>query len=62
CEGFFGRLKNELFYPRSWLGYTLSEFIQEVNQYMIWYRDKRIKRSLGNLSPIEFRKSLGLIS
>jgi putative transposase len=32
CEGFFGRMKNEMFYHRSWLGYTLSEFIHEVNR------------------------------
>lgn len=62
CEGFFGRMKNEMFYHRSWLGYTLSEFIHEVNRYMMWYRDKRIKLSLGAMSPIEFRKGLGLVS
>jgi transposase InsO family protein/transposase-like protein len=62
CEGFFGRMKNQMFYHKSWLGYTLSEFIHEVNRYMMWYRDKRIKLSLGAMSPIEFRKGLGLVS
>ena len=25
-----------------------------------WYRDKRIKLSLGGLSPMEYRRSLGI--
>lgn len=36
CEGLFGRMKNEMFYGRSWQGVTLEEFIQQVNEYMIW--------------------------
>ncbi|MFR8375277.1 MAG: IS3 family transposase [Lachnospiraceae bacterium] len=31
-----------------------------INQYMQWYRDKRIKLSLGGLSPMEYRRSLGI--
>ncbi|WP_370880732.1 IS3 family transposase [Variovorax paradoxus] len=27
---------------------------------MRWYNEKRIKLSLGSLSPIEYRESLGL--
>lgn len=27
CEGFFGRLKNELFYPRDWKETTIEQFI-----------------------------------
>lgn len=27
CEGYFGRLKNELFYPRDWQGTTIEQFI-----------------------------------
>ena len=62
CEGFFGRMKNEMFYNRSWQGISISAFIDELNRYMIWYREKRIKQSLGAMSPIEFRKSLGLVT
>ena len=58
CEGFFGRLKNEMFYNRSWLGISQQDFIQEVNRYIHWYNHKRIKLSLGGLSPIEYRHSL----
>lgn len=31
CEGFFGRLKNEMYYPRSWFDTTVEQFIAEVN-------------------------------
>lgn len=60
CEGFFGRLKNELFYPRDWKSVTIAQFIQVVDDYIRWYNEKRIKISLGSLSPIEYRVSLGL--
>ena len=60
CEGFFGRLKTELFYPRNWQATTIEQFIQVVDSYIRWYNEKRIKISLGSLSPIEYRASLGL--
>lgn len=60
CEGFFGRLKTELFYPRDWKAATIEQFVKEVDAYIRWYNEKRIKISLGSLSPIEYRKSLGL--
>lgn len=60
CEGFFGRLKTELFYPRDWKTTTIEQFIQVVDSYIRWYNEKRIKISLGSLSPIEYRESLGL--
>lgn len=60
CEGFFGQMKNEMFYCRSWLNVTIEEFINQIDEYMRWYCNKRIKLSLGALSPIEYRKSLGV--
>ena len=60
CEGFFGRLKTELFYPRQWQATTIEQFIQELDSYIRWYNEKRIKLSLGSLSPLEYRKSLGI--
>ena len=59
CEGFFGRLKTELFYPRNWQGTTIEQLIEIVDSYIRWYSEKRIKISLGSLSPIEYRESLG---
>ena len=60
CEGFFGRLKNEMFYGHDWRGVTLEQFIDCVDDYIKWYASKRIKLSLGGMSPIDYRKSLGL--
>ena len=59
-QNLFGRLKNELFYPRDWKGTTIEQFIEVVDSYIRWYNEKRIKISLGALSPIEYRVSLGL--
>jgi len=60
CEGFFGRLKNEMFYGRSWVGVSMDDFINEINSYIEWYNTKRIKQSLGYMSPAEYRHILGL--
>ena len=60
CEGFFGRLKNEMFYGRSWIDVSMEAFIDEINSYINWYNSKRIKQSLGYRSPTEYRHSLGL--
>ena len=57
---FFGLLKNELFYPRSWQTTTIEQFIQTVDSYIHWYNEKRIKIFLGSLSFLEYRQSLGL--
>jgi transposase InsO family protein/transposase-like protein len=62
CEGFFGRMKNEVFFGVSWTGVSLDAFIQTLNNYMEWYCKKRIKLSLGGMSPMEYRKSLGLVA
>ena len=51
CEGFFGRLKKELLYPRNWQATTIGQFIQVVDAYIRWYNEKRIKISLDSLSP-----------
>lgn len=61
CEGLFGRLKNEMFYNRDWTGVSIREFIDILNEYLIWYNERRIKISLGNMSPLEYRRSLGLV-
>lgn len=60
CEGFFGRLKNEMFYGRSWKGVTIEQFTKYLNDYINWYAEDRIKMSLGGMSPLNYRKSLGL--
>ena len=62
CEGVFGRIKNEMFYNADWSGVNISEFIGILNDYLYWYNEKRIKKSLGYLSPIEYRHRLGLFT
>ena len=60
CEGFFGRLKNEFFYGRDWFGVTFDKFASLLNDYIKFYNENRIKKSLGWMSPNEYRRSLGI--
>jgi transposase InsO family protein len=60
CEGFFGRTKNEMFYGRSWTGVSIAQLIDELDSYLRWYNEERIKMSLGGKSPKAYRQSLGL--
>lgn len=60
CEGFFGRLKVEFFYGVDWSGVTVDEFIDELVAYIGWYNAKRIKLTLGGMSPLQYRRKLGL--
>ena len=62
CEGVFGRLKNEMFYNTDWTGISISDFIEILNNYLVWYNESRIKQSLGYMSPMEYRRSLGLVA
>lgn len=60
CEEVFERLKNEMFYNADWTGINISDFIDILNNYLVWYNEARIKKSLGYMSPMEYRRSLGL--
>lgn len=60
CEGVFGRLKNEMFYNADWTDVSISDFVDILNSYLNWYNESRIKKSLGYMSPMEYRRSLGL--
>ena len=44
-----------------WQGIGTKQFIPILNDYLIRYREKRIKLSLHGLSPIEYRRKSGLI-
>lgn len=59
-EGLFGCLKNEIFYNKDWIGVSIQIFIDILNEYLICYNKKRIKISLGNMGPMEYRQNLGL--
>lgn len=60
CEGFFGRIKNEMFYERDWSNVSLDSFIDILDEYLYWYVEERVKLSLG-MSPLQYRRSLGLV-
>ena len=60
CEGFFGRVKNEVFYGRTWTDISTDNFIVSLNKYLTWYNETRIKLSLGAKSPLQYRRDLGL--
>ena len=60
CEGFFGHLKTEMFYGYNWDQYSVDAFIQEIDNYMRWYCKDRIKSTLGGLSPLDYRRSIGI--
>lgn len=62
CEGFFGRIKNEFFYGRDWQGVSLHEFMRQLDRYLRWYNQERIKESLGWMSPVQYRESLGQVA
>src|SRR3546814_15243584 len=62
CEGFFGRLKTEMIYPRNWRDVTLEDFVERIDGYIRWYNERRIKLSLGGHSPIKYRQALGLMA
>jgi transposase InsO family protein len=59
-EGFFGTMKTEMFYGRDWEGASLDKLRQKIDGYIEWYNTKRIKRSLGSMSPLAYRQSLAL--
>ncbi|HGA5941663.1 TPA: IS3 family transposase, partial [Salmonella enterica subsp. enterica serovar Saintpaul] len=60
CEGFFGRLKTEMCYGREWSGVTLENFMVHVDTYIRWYNERRIKMSLGTVSPETYRQQRGI--
>ena len=60
CESFFGRLKNEMYYCRSWAGTTVEGFMLELDAYIQRYNERRIKLSLRAMSPVEYRRHLGI--
>ena len=52
-ENFFGTLKSELFYIKKFK--TIEELKQEIEQYINYYNNVRIKSNLNKMSPIQYR-------
>jgi Transposase and inactivated derivatives len=52
-ENFFGLLKIELLYLQKFD--TIHQFIEELESYIDYYNNKRIKIKLKGLSPVQYR-------
>lgn len=52
-ENFFGLLKSELLYLREFE--SLEEFRKELEKYIYYYNNDRIKGKLKGLSPVQYR-------
>lgn len=60
CEGFFGRMKTEMFYGRKWE--NASQIECAIASYIEFYNNVRIKTSLGGMSIREYRERIELDS
>jgi transposase InsO family protein len=52
-ENFFGILKSELFYLKKYK--SIDQLKKEINEYIIYYNNDRIKSNLNKMSPIQYR-------
>lgn len=52
-ENFFGILKTELLYLQEFE--SVDHFRQELEDYMAYYNEKRMKTKLKNMSPVDYR-------
>ena len=55
-ENFFGIMKSELLYAQQFE--TPEEFIEELEEYIEYYNNKRIKNRLNGKSPVQYRESI----
>ena len=60
-EGFFGRLKQEFYHDQDHQDQRIDEFIDDLDDYLVWYRDERIKTQYGT-SIRRHRQQLGLMA
>ena len=52
-ENFFGILKQEMFYGEYFKNY--DHLISEIEKYIKWYNEDRIKTKLNGMSPVMYR-------
>lgn len=53
AENFFGILKTELFYLENFE--SIDQLQHAIDNYISYYNNQRIKSSLNNLSPVQYR-------
>ena len=56
-----GRPRQEFFHKRGFVGVSMDGFINMLDDYMVWYRDRRIKTEFG-MSIMGRRRGLGLVA
>lgn len=59
-KNFFGLLKSELLYL--WEFNFIEEFWIELEKYIDYYNNKRIKAKLKGLSPVQYRIQSSLVA
>mgnify|MGYP003294657743 CR=1 FL=1 len=52
-ENFFGILKSEIYYNKKYN--NITEFIKELEKWIYYYNNYRIKEKLNGLSPVQYR-------
>ena len=52
-ESFFAILKSECFYSHTY--HSIAELQAEIEEYLVYYNQKRIKLGLKGLSPVQYR-------
>jgi transposase InsO family protein len=55
-ENFFGLLKQEIYYGIVY--YSYEELKSEIERYIKYYNEQRIKEKLGWMSPVQYRLNL----
>lgn len=60
CEGFFGRLKTQPFYPWDWQATTIEQFIQVVDSYSAGTTKNESKSPLARSVPLNTERAYDL--
>ncbi|WP_430492420.1 IS3 family transposase [Bifidobacterium catenulatum] len=53
-------MKTESIHPERWEERTRDEMLVLVDNCIRWHNHERIKRSLGWMSPVQYRQSQGM--
>ena len=59
-SGGCGRMKTESVYPEQWEERTRDEVPVLIDDCIRWHDHERIKRSLGWMSPVQYRQGQGM--
>ena len=59
-ENFFGLLKTEMYYKHEFK--SVEHLVKEIEEYIDYYNNKRIKSKLKELSPVQYRIQSSLVA